>query len=54
MSEPENMENNEINDIEMTEQIDSTNTQEYFGSETTTYVITLLLRFTSLFYFGNL
>lgn len=45
MSEPVNMENNEINNIEMTEQIDTTNTQEYFGSETTTYVITFIIVF---------
>lgn len=45
MSEPVNMENNEINNVQMTEQIDTTNNQEYLGSETTTYVITFIIVF---------
>ena len=45
MSEPANMENNEINNVELTEQVDTTNNQGYFGSETTTYVITFIIVF---------
>lgn len=45
MSEPTNMENNEINNVELTEQVDTTTNQEYFGSETTTYVITFIIVF---------
>lgn len=45
MSEPANMENNEINNVELTEQVDTTTNQEYFGSETTTYVITFIIVF---------
>ena len=45
MSEPANMENNEINNVETTEQIDTTNNQQYFGSETTTYVVTFIIVF---------
>jgi hypothetical protein len=45
MSEPVNMETNEINNVELTEQVDTTNNQGYFGSETTTYVITFIIVF---------
>ena len=45
MSEPVNMETNEIDNIELTDQVDTTNNQEYFGSETTTYVITFIIVF---------
>ena len=45
MSEPVNMETNEINNVELAEQVDTTNNQGYFGSETTTYVITFIIVF---------
>ena len=45
MSEPANMENNEIGNVELAEQVDTTNNQGYFGSETTTYVITFIIVF---------
>lgn len=45
MSEQVNMEMNEIDNVELTDQVDTTNNQEYFGSETTTYVITFIIVF---------